>query len=406
MKIAIVGGGNLGLGVLYSLTKERRHNVTLFERSARLGGIADTFPVEWDGREYQFPVSYRHFNLSPFNQRLVKILGLEDQLIEKVLPHVIVRGKYKLAYDFWDIRASLREWFRRSDIPWDVRLAVLPPILQNFRFYKSVPLGGFKNGHCDFLRAFEKEIIRRGVEVKKEADVSRIDFDGNEVEYTHQGGRRTDKFEMIISTIPPQAVVPLASGLPDSMVREIKGIRYPNSISLCLGVRGKMDAAYMTHVHDKSYSFYEVSNFTHLHGIDDEKTVLYVVGLGPHLDGLEDQELIRTFEKDLERIFPGVGPKIEWRKLIRHPTSRPAPLLRAIPFLGDKAFLHKGNHILMFDFRSQYGSLSFFDRFLRNLYHETLDRSSVTSYGLMLAFGVRYGEMLAKNAVDGARESS
>lgn len=46
-KIAVIGGGIAGLGAAWSLS--RRHDVTLFERGARVGGHANTVTLDLDG---------------------------------------------------------------------------------------------------------------------------------------------------------------------------------------------------------------------------------------------------------------------------------------------------------------------------------------------------------------------
>jgi len=51
MKIAIVGSGIAGLTCAYLLA--RRHEITVFEADARIGGHTHTVPVTVDGREYE-----------------------------------------------------------------------------------------------------------------------------------------------------------------------------------------------------------------------------------------------------------------------------------------------------------------------------------------------------------------
>ncbi|POA30851.1 NAD(P)/FAD-dependent oxidoreductase [Pseudomonas sp. GW456-12-1-14-TSB6] len=60
MKIAIVGSGIAGLTCAYLLA--RRHEITVFEADARIGGHTHTVPVTVDGREYAVDTGFIVFN--------------------------------------------------------------------------------------------------------------------------------------------------------------------------------------------------------------------------------------------------------------------------------------------------------------------------------------------------------
>ncbi|MDI3399453.1 FAD-dependent oxidoreductase [Pseudomonas sp. V88_4] len=60
MKIAIVGSGIAGLTCAYLLA--RRHDITVFEADARIGGHTHTVPVTVDGREYAVDTGFIVFN--------------------------------------------------------------------------------------------------------------------------------------------------------------------------------------------------------------------------------------------------------------------------------------------------------------------------------------------------------
>ena len=60
MKIAIVGSGIAGLTCAYLLA--RRHEITVFEADARIGGHTHTVPVTVDGREYSVDTGFIVFN--------------------------------------------------------------------------------------------------------------------------------------------------------------------------------------------------------------------------------------------------------------------------------------------------------------------------------------------------------
>ena len=60
MKIAIVGSGIAGLTCAYLLA--RRHDITVFEADARVGGHTHTVPVTVDGRDYAVDTGFIVFN--------------------------------------------------------------------------------------------------------------------------------------------------------------------------------------------------------------------------------------------------------------------------------------------------------------------------------------------------------
>lgn len=79
MKIAVIGSGIAGLGAAYLLSRE--HDVTLFEKEARLGGHTHTHRVSQEGREYQIDTGFIVFNPGnyPLLSQLFAELGIESQ---------------------------------------------------------------------------------------------------------------------------------------------------------------------------------------------------------------------------------------------------------------------------------------------------------------------------------------
>ena len=77
MKVGIVGGGAAGLTTAWLL--DREHDVTLFERDARLGGHAHTIEIEVDGRRLAVDAGFQFFApgaaYAAFN-RLLDALGV------------------------------------------------------------------------------------------------------------------------------------------------------------------------------------------------------------------------------------------------------------------------------------------------------------------------------------------
>jgi uncharacterized protein len=79
MRIAIIGGGVSGLVAAHLLS--RRHEVTLFEAAAYLGGHTNTVPVSLGGAEYAIDTGFVVFNHRTYPRftRLLDRLGVESQ---------------------------------------------------------------------------------------------------------------------------------------------------------------------------------------------------------------------------------------------------------------------------------------------------------------------------------------
>ena len=74
MKIAIIGAGITGLAAAYKL--HRRHDVTVYEAEARIGGHTATIDVEHGGRQYAIDTGFIVFN----DWTYPNFIGLIDEL--------------------------------------------------------------------------------------------------------------------------------------------------------------------------------------------------------------------------------------------------------------------------------------------------------------------------------------
>lgn len=79
MKIAIIGAGISGLSSAYFLS--RHHEVTVYERSHRLGGHTATEGVDYDGRHFAIDTGFIVYNerTYPLFVRLLRELGVRTQ---------------------------------------------------------------------------------------------------------------------------------------------------------------------------------------------------------------------------------------------------------------------------------------------------------------------------------------
>ncbi len=74
MRIAVIGAGVSGLGAAWALRET--HDVTLFEKSARLGGHANTLTIDYDGAEIAVDTGFIVYN----DHNYPNLVGLLDHL--------------------------------------------------------------------------------------------------------------------------------------------------------------------------------------------------------------------------------------------------------------------------------------------------------------------------------------
>ncbi len=93
LKIGIIGGGFAGLTLGYELSK-KGHQITIFEKEKKLGGLASSFKVK--GWSWPLDRFYRHvFSSDKDFLSLVKELEVEEKVIFKtnigdkyIQPHI------------------------------------------------------------------------------------------------------------------------------------------------------------------------------------------------------------------------------------------------------------------------------------------------------------------------------
>ncbi len=76
MRVGIIGGGAAGLTCAWLLDGE--HDVTLFERDARLGGHAHTIEIDVDGRRVPVDAGFQFFGATPAYATFNRLLDLLD----------------------------------------------------------------------------------------------------------------------------------------------------------------------------------------------------------------------------------------------------------------------------------------------------------------------------------------
>ena len=367
MNIAIIGGGNLGLSMADELSKYYC-NIKIFEAASKIGGLASTFKVKWGNKTYNFPSTYRHFELSKVNSKIIDSLKLNNKTVYKIPTGGLLYDGHDIKHGFMGIPLLLLQ----KNIPLSTKIKASLLLLQNFRpGIKPVKLGYFKGGHETFMQKLEKKLLKNNSTILKSTNIQKIDFDEKEITYKKNNKQHKEKFGMIISTISPDKIASLAEGsLPSEISGPLRKIKYGHVTTLCVGLNIGLKSPYLQHIRDKSYPFSELFNSTMLTDLPANKSFLYVVSYDTKLHNLKEKEITDLFKKHLERFFKSdIKKHIAWTKLFKHKTWRTSPVIISVPMLSEKLINYKGNYIIYHDFKQ--GVFMNFKRTLGNFSKST-----------------------------------
>lgn len=346
MRVAVLGGGNLGIAAASSLADEG-FSVALFEKSSSLGGVASSFTVRWDGEEYHLPKAYRHFSLSSENR---KTLGSLDQGEIITLEGSHRRAIYLDGHLF--PADSLRDLVR-ARVPLNTKVQASVIFLKNPQLLASpVALASFKNIREYFLSR-ERELRRKGVKVRKGADITKIDFRKGRLR--SRNGKSPETFDCIVTTIPPEAIESIAEpGSISSRLRaRLRSMRPGKIVSLCVGLEMDTGLPYITCVRDRGCPFQELVDYTGLSALPLGKSLLYLQSYRPEMASLADEEVKRLFLDHLQAIYPGTRGRISWSRVFRFPPSRRRPIIDSLSAPSGEILSTGRSHFLCREIRER-----------------------------------------------------
>lgn len=357
MKIAILGGGYTGISASYDLRKAG-HEVTLFEKEAKLGGLASGFnngKWEWDldrayhhifqtdtdilnfARElnapkfefsqpvtaslYETPTGWKQFDLgTPISLLRFPLLGVIDKIrasatlaFLKLSPPLAIFEKMT-AKDFLVKTMGQKSW----EILWQPLFQkkfgkYAEKILAIFFWARikkrtqalGYPIGGFQA----LTDHFESKLIEIDVEIKKGHEVKVISKTENGFEIDGV------KFDKIISTLPTRVLAKVFSNiLPSDYLVRINSLKYLHAIncivasptkpldksywlSLCIPSWGAMVAVQQTnYVKSVHYGGQELLYIAKY--VDDDDPLLRAT----------DDEIFRFFTDPLKNINSSFDP--------------------------------------------------------------------------------------------------
>ena len=317
MRVGIIGGGVAGLVAAYELAQ---HGIeaTVLEKSAQLGGLAGSFPVE-DGHQIE---KYYHFICKPDSAYLgmIRELGLYsrlrwvttqmgffyqgtlhalgDPLSLLLFPHLSLREK--LWFGRTTMRAAFRNansWTKLEDVraeEWLVaeygerayQMLYRPLINLKFREYSSQlsaawmwarlhrlgnsrtltqmeRIGYLDGGTQVYVDALEKAIRDLGGHICLEAEVKEIIVEGGRAQGVSCSGDVL-RFEQVISTIPIPALLPLLRDVQDPYFQSLFFLQYLDVDVMVLRLRHRLTPYFWTNISDGRMNLAGIIEYTNL----------------------------------------------------------------------------------------------------------------------------------------------
>lgn len=366
MKVAILGGGMMGLTAAHYLQKAGC-DLTLFERQPQLGGLATYFDFgdfHWD--------KFYHCILSS-DQDLVDFiheLGLGSELrwtesktgfftdgrlysmsnaVEFLkFPPLSLYHKFRLGLGIL-YASRLKDWRRLEQIPvdeWLIRVfgetnfeKIWSPLLKCklgdsrsevsaafiwatiFRYYstrekssKKEKMGYVHGGYRTVIRRLVERLTAGGMTLHAGMAVERIEsqVDGKLSVRTDSGQHFV--FDKVLATLPSDYFVGMAPELDPKFIERLYSTRYLGLVCVALVLRRRLSPFYILNITDAFAPFTGVIEMTNLISSEDECRGRHLVYLPKYLKPSDpllqapDEEIFRLFLQGLRHIYPDLTP--------------------------------------------------------------------------------------------------
>ena len=308
MRIAVIGGGMLGLTLAHRLAQQGRE-VTLYEAAPSLGGLASAWSLPVDGES---PIVWdRHYHvtlLSDSHTRgILAELGLDDQMefvktrtgyysdgrMSSVsnafeflrLPALNIVDKVRLGATIWygarvkDWRklelVDVETWLRRisgrraferfwlpqlraklGDAYQETSAAFLWATIQ--RLYaarrsglKEELFGYVPGGYARVLERFGALLRDEGVRVELNTPIARVESVGGRVEVTRAGSSgAVDEYDDVVITAAAPLAARLCPGLAPAESARLARTRYQGIVCASLVLKKPVAGYYLTYIAD------------------------------------------------------------------------------------------------------------------------------------------------------------
>jgi len=360
MKIAIIGGGMMGLATAYRLSQQG-HHVRVFEQSSQLGGLTthqDYGDFVWD--RFYHVILPTDLQL----QRFIEEIGLGDQIRWRhTLTGFYVDQRFYslstpmefLRFPLWSLWSKFRlaatilycsrinNWRRLEAMTvkdWLIKTSgrqtyetlwkplLLAKVGESYQRVSAVFIWSYikrmfsardasaKNEQLGHVAGGYKTVFSRlaelirvgGGEISTGVEVRRITAaDGGGLDLLDQ--KRSERFDKVIFTGPVNVLQKLVAPDLINMKRDGRGVEYLGVVCMVLVTRTPLVPYYVVNIADDKVPFTGVIGMSNVIGTDQtvglHLTYLpkYVLSTDPFLRK-PDSEINELFMQGLERMFP------------------------------------------------------------------------------------------------------
>jgi protoporphyrinogen oxidase len=381
-KIAIIGAGFGGMAAAWDLVRAG-NDVTIYEASEHVGGLASGFKEpEWDWWVEKF---YHHwFASDQYMLGLIKELGWQEKvLFPRPLTVMYHKGKFYpfdsiinallfpgLGYGINKIRFGLvgvflrltnnwkalekytvDEWMRKWAGKKVYELMWEPLVIGKFgeRFYRQVNmawmwarlkarttrLGTFEGGFQNFADMFAKKLREKGVEIRLQARVNKIERQADTGKVI-VAGSETEGYDQVLVTLSPEAMSRLIPSLPENYLQGLRSMKSMGAVVLTLALTHQLsEEGFYWYNLPKNAGYPFLALVEHTNYVSSEHFGGdHIVYIGDYLE--PDHEYFKLSQEELlERFLPSLtkfNPKFErsWVKktwLSRTAYAQPVPLV-------------------------------------------------------------------------------
>ncbi len=356
MEVGIVGAGLAGLTAAYELGKAG-HRVMVFEQASKAGGLASTFRAEnWDWPLEKF---YHHlFETDDVVLGLSKELGIGDQVffprpvtaiwrngtmdpfdsVTSVLryPYLSFPEKLRVGLVILYLRLSsnwrtlervtAHEWLTRVTGRHAYEVLFEPLLANKFgqvykevnaawfwaRFHKrSQRLGYFVGGYQTLIDALTQHVEAQGGSIRLSCPVQTVKRSSR---FEVQLESDVEQFDLVLSTVSPEAMLRLTPDLPGEFLSKLRGLRYTAALTLVLALKQRMtDGLYWVNLPSGAFpflAFVEHTNYQSTEHYGGEHIVYlgdYPERGAPHMT-MSKEQLLEEFLPSLSRFNPAFDP--------------------------------------------------------------------------------------------------
>ena len=378
MKIAIIGAGYSGMVAAYDL-KKAGHDVTIFESTDYVGGLASGFKEpHWDWSVEKY---YHHWFQSDSEMLgLIRELGLEDKVrFPRPLTVMLYKNKWypfdsilkallfpglgfglnKIRFGFVGVflrltnnwraleKVTAEEWMLKYAGRQVYEQMWKPLLIGKFGpYYKDVNmawmwarikarttrLGTFEGGFQKFADLFAEKLREMGVAIKLKVAIKSIKHDQASGSLNVDG----ESFDKVLVTSSPNLMAKLCPDLPENYLKGLLELKSMGAVVMTLSLNHPLskDGYYWFNVpKDEGYPFLalvEHTNFVPKENFGGDR-IIYAgdyLELGHEYFSMSDDELLERFIPAFQKFNPEFSR--DWVKKVwvtKTNYAQPVPLL-------------------------------------------------------------------------------